>query len=89
MDPTLMRDLARSLLEGVRLQHFIGDDGTPAPACWERLAAGTLSSGERVMVALAMALVDYQMPSPPTVDRLVLLDRGNLARVALGALACA
>jgi hypothetical protein len=82
MDRTLMRNLSRCLLEGVRLDHFAGDDGRPTAACWERVEAGTLSSGERVLVALAMALMDYQMPAPPTVDRLLLLDHNNLLVVA-------
>lgn len=82
MDRAMMRQLARDLLAGVQLGHFVGNDGVPTAACWERVKDGTLSSGERVLVTLAMALLDYQVPSPPSVDRLLNLDDGNLLRVA-------
>jgi hypothetical protein len=87
------RDRARHLLAGMRLDHLIGEDGRPTEECWRRI--DTLSSGERVMLALALELVDFTMarysgsspgwtdtlPPPPHVGKLWLLDDDNLARL--------
>jgi hypothetical protein len=83
MDQDFRLGVARDLLKGVRLERFVGDDGRPTAECWERLEAGTLSGGELVLVALALAVIDYVVPGPPVkVSALMRLDNDNLLRAA-------
>ena len=73
------RDVARELLAGVRLERLIGEDGAPTPDAFHRF--GMLSSGEQVLVALALAILDYQPRNQVCIGRLMGLDRANLRRV--------
>ena len=75
-------ELAQVLLRGVRLDWMITERGIPSEKCLARIP--TLSSGELVLVCLAFAIIDYGLfgAAPPSVDKLLLLDQGNLARVA-------
>lgn len=79
---TQLRDLARELLAGVHLEHFVSDAGVPTPECWRRLDEGTLSTGESVLVAVALDVLDYSRPFAWGIGRLLLLDSESLARVA-------
>lgn len=79
------RDIARTLLSGVRLERLIGEDGAPTPDAFHRF--GMLSSGEQVLVALAMGILDYQPRTQVCISRLMRLDRDNLRRVAHALLA--
>lgn len=78
--------LARSLLAGQWLERLIDFDG-PTGECWNRIESGTMSTGEMVMLAIALELVDYHMPREvmPSVGDLFKLDGENLRRV-VGAL---
>jgi hypothetical protein len=80
MTRDVLGEVARTLLGHVRLEHFIGDDGRPADGCWKRIEEGTLSTGERVLVALALAIVDFGWPTEPPVriSDLMRLDNDNL-----------
>lgn len=90
MDQDFRLGVARDLLKGVRLERFVDADGRPTPECWGRLEAGTLSGGERVLVAVAFAVIDYVVPGPPVkVSALMQLDNANLLRVAVALAALA
>lgn len=80
MTREFLGEVARGLLAHVRLSAFIGDDGRPSDECITRIEEGTLSSGERVLVGLALAIVDQGSPFPigPKVGDLMRLDNANL-----------
>ena len=82
---------AVDVLVHVRLAHFIGLDGTPTDECITRMEEGRLSSGERVLVALALAIVDRGPigDSPPKVSDLMRLDNDNLRAVGKALIALA
>jgi hypothetical protein len=71
-------EIAHELLRHVRLQHLIDPvDGVPHESIWDRLE--TCSSGERVMVQLALAILDYSVGEHPCrLSDLMWLDRANL-----------
>lgn len=79
MKTHLILEIARTMLRGVRLDHLIGPEG-PTRECWDSLTSGTMSSGERVLVALAVAMLDYK-PDRVSVTDLMKLDDANLRRV--------
>ena len=74
-------EIAYELLRQVRLEHLIDPaTGVPHESCWDRLA--TCSSGERVMVQMALVLLDYGVGEHPCrLSDLLRLDRANLRAV--------
>lgn len=83
-------DQARHVLAHVRLDHFIGDSGVPTDECVTRIEEGTLSSGEQVLVALSLAILDRAPFDPQVrVGALMRLDNANLRAVGEALIALA
>lgn len=83
--------IARTLLARVRLDHFLDGHGMPTEECWQRIEAGTMSSGERVMVSVALSVIDYGQGGGevPRISELTRLDCGNLRAVGEALIALA
>jgi len=89
MTGAFLGEVARGVLARARLARFVDAEGVPTDECWAYLETGTLSSGERVMVAFALAILDYSMAEPVRVSDLMRLDNANLRVVGEALLALA
>lgn len=80
--------IARRLLSQVRLDYLLDGHGRPTDECWDRLE--TLSGGERVVVEVALAIIDYGTGHKAvSIARLMVLDNANLRAVGEALIAMA